>query len=99
MRNSDAWSTEVEELAVYTKRIRVSVTDVQVSSLGEDLLEESKDLGDVQLDVLEIEEVLVVLLLLEKVSVNIGRAEERLTFSNRSSILRSISRIAFSRPL
>ena len=74
------------------------------SSFGEDLLEQGEDFGHVQLHVLEVQQVLVVLLLWNErrgrqIWGAVSRSGGRRTFSNRSSIFRSISRMAFSRPL
>lgn len=71
-------------------------------SLSEHFLEETQHLRHIQLNVLEVKEMLVVFLLK-------GTQGHQLegyrgvpwqpTFSNKSSMLRSISRIAFSLPL
>lgn len=70
------------------------------SSFREDLVEQTKHLGHVELHVLKVEKMLVVFLLWVELSQNeaYGASMQR-TFSRRSSMLRSISRIAFSRPL
>jgi hypothetical protein len=69
--------------------------------LGEDFIEQCQDFWNVELYIFQIKEMLVVLLLeAEVVRIPTTRIEnQRRTFSSRSSILRSISRIAFSRPL
>ena len=75
------------------------------SSFREDLVEKPEDFRHVELDVLEVQEMLIVFLLRtreKKFSAeqhNVDPGDRQLTFSSKSSMLRSISNIAFSRPL
>lgn len=69
---------------------------------GDSLVEQSKDARNIQADVFQVEESDAVLLLRQTGTDQFrcdGRRRGWRTFSRRSSILHSISRIAFSRPL
>ena len=67
--------------------------------LREHLLEQVQYLRDIQLHIFKVQEMLVVFLLCTDEPATRAKQADIQTFSSKSSILRSISRMAFSRPL